>query len=689
MPKGGAAEKARLELALKNATDDARRLYVSHEKERKVMETADKAATDLEQFERIRERERLRGESQQYVEIESDLRYLRNIVLDEARKHERWAQVTSCNWLPEVDDEAQITAFLNTWREEQERGMGMMNEESTMHMRYSTVAGARPDDTVVHMDNLIVQRLDTAPSHAYRRRRLDDDLRMCVLSVQLAENIWRAADLALMRNDLKSAARHKAHLKLVYDTILLLLDRMTCVVGLNVDVFADPEDDFLLRTAPPSKESSTPYIKYGLWLRTNEKRLNTNANVIFQALGIFIEPKDSASVKLPRALGLMQNHSVTIRAMQLSFDPCSVNCNAEVCQEFIALDCVLVLESITLPERSKRVGDWTCRVESTNPPVVHRNDYPPKQTGTYTQLDELTMKVTFELPKTVAIRQSNLMIGKWNQQLKRWEHTSTATMTQESIRRFAFLTNDLTTLAVIQEKGFDVPYESWRINPVTDDEVMFYVQGRHRDDHHNERREVQILIRGDMCKLLGPEDAELNHLRGSWMPPPTLLRLLARAGYNFILTDKDGDALPHVLTKTRELEEKGYADIALFASRFAIASSRHNKAGEDRDMALFRMSRAIRSDDYDAGFEPNPADESKWHSMRYETGRCVLAQFREADDDALLSAVQGHETHLNMFMCLSAEFGEQQINSIAKESSPLLQQGVYKMLSLVRPFTWG
>merc|ERR1711991_694370 len=129
-------------------------------------------------------------------------------------------------------------------------------------------------------------------------------------------------------------------------------------------------------------------------------------------------------------------------------------------------------------------------------------------------------------------------------------------------------------------------------------------------------------------------------------------------------------------------------DIALFASRFAIASSRHNRAGEDKDMGLFRISKAIRSDDIDADFEPRPEDESKWHSVRYEATRCVLAQFREADEDAVLTAVEGHETHLNLYTCLAAEFGEEKVRSIAQDSSPLLQQGLYSLLSLARPFSW-
>jgi cancer susceptibility candidate protein 1 len=418
---------------------------------------------------------------------------------------------------------------------------------------------------------------------------------------------------------------------------------------------------------------------------------------MFQSIAVFIEPKDSSSVRLPRALGLTTNSLATVRAMQLTFDPCSVQCKPGEGQRFIALDCVLVLESLTLPERVKKTGEWGLRMELTTPPTIQRNEYPPvSKKGSDKpdlQPDELMMKVTFELPKTVAIRQNNLKIGKWNRTAKQWEHTAVATLTQESLRRFTFLTTDLTTLAVIQDKGHEVPYESWRITPIGDDEVLVHLLGRlHDDQHHTDTsaREVQIVVRDDMCKLVAPADAELGHLRGSWLPPPTLMRLLARAGYNFVLEDADGFTMPHVLTKSKPLEAKGYKDIALFASRFAVASSRHNKAGEDKDMALFRVSKKTRDpDDDETHFEPNPADEAQWHSVRYETSRCVLAQFREADDDAVLSAVEGHETHLNLYKCLAAELSEEEVNHIAKDSNALLQQGIFTLLSLVRPFSWG
>ena len=242
-------------------------------------------------------------------------------------------------------------------------------------------------------------------------------------------------------------------------------------------------------------------------------------------------------------------------------------------------------------------------------------------------------------------------------------------------------------MAIIQEKGFDVPFEQWQLFPLADDQVLFVLEGRRRGESSD--REIKILVCDHQCKLLFPEEKELSYLRETWLPPMTLLRLLARAGYNFILNDGDAQFMTGIQPKTAELEAKGYQDVANFCTRFAFASTRHNKLGENRNMTLFRVSRDIRALGSDEPFLRDVDDDTKWNSVRYERERCVLANFKDSDEDPDLSSVAKKVTHLNLHTLLQTEYGEGVVKDVTNNSNRLLQKAVLELLSATRPFTWG
>jgi cancer susceptibility candidate protein 1 len=707
--KKAAAEKAKLEAVLKAAGDDAKRLYVTHEKERRALEQHDKATADFEEFDRVRERQRLQAERADYAQVEAEISDARRTSTVEARKHERWSDIPQCSWLPDVNDEGQITAFLNQWVNEQEDALGMLNDDETVHLWYTplTTGLGRADEQPVRVDKLVMQRVDTAPLPGFRKKRLDDDLSMTVRVARLADHIALARDTALMRGEARSAAKHTQRLKVVYATVLQTLDRLCATVAHYSDTFYEGEvDDYLQRNVPYTEKNvpldknamalEPPVVRFGMWVQQSNAmrggRPSVPKEIGFTQIGVQMDGKDNVT-RLPTALELVQPHTA-IRALQLHFDPFSVLCKPDVPHEWVALDCILIIETLTAVERSERKDNstWSARVETTERPSLVKNPYP--RTKDMAATEELAMKIAFELPKTVVARSKQLAIGRWNPRENRWEQISSAVVAIEAIRKYHFLTRDLTALAVIQEKGFDVPYVNWRITPVASDEVVFHLQGYGGgSDASAERSEIQIVVRNDQCKLVGPDEPELAHIKGRWLSPPALLRLLARAGYNFVLNDVDAEtermAEKDFVVKTRDLEERGYSDIALFASTYAVASSRHNKAGEDPNMALFRLSKARRDPEAEEPFDPNPEDEGLWRSVRYEADRCVLAQFREADEDAVLSAVEGKLTHLNLYKCLEAEHGADEVKSQVNDVNHLLQQGLYKLLSLVRPFTWG
>lgn len=695
-----AQEAAKYEAAMKQAADDAQRLFRQHERERRAAEAVEKSKRDDELFQKTREQERLQQEKQQYEVASVELAHVKELALVERAKHEKWGRIMEVSWLPSVNSESEIQSFLQQWREDQSETKAVAPTDVKVDMR-CTVASH-----ILTVEQMRFIRDDTCLAATWRRKIADDSLEMCVKGFELTEALWKDADRAWVNRDAARLAFQRANLIAVYDQILASVDDVTCDVLQYLDVFIEQEEETVLKKVPKRH----PVMKYGLWAQNRvasaHKVAATVSSIRYPGIGVYIDPRDKQTIKLPRHLGIAKDN-VAIRVVQLSFDPFSVRSNPKVGQEYYALDCVIIVERMLYPERSKKVDNWSSRIEKGDSRVLKKLEYPPRTTDEKEQVkqDEYAVKITFQVPRSIAIRHRTPVIGKWNEQALRWDPCGTCTWDpdagdandekdvgddderEDPKRKASFLTSDLTTMAVIQEKGFDVPYEQWQLYPLNDDEVLFVIEGRRRGESSD--REIKILVRDNLCKLLAPEERELDHLRTNWLSPPTLLRLLARAGYNFLLQDADADFLHNVLPKTEALEKKGYYDISLFCTMHAFASTKHNKMGEDKDMGLFRFSKAQRAEDCEEPFYVDADTDDKWFSVRYQKERCVLANFKESDDDADLSSAPGEETHLNLYMLLQKKFDADMIAMRTQHANHLLQSAVCQLLSLTRPFTWG
>jgi cancer susceptibility candidate protein 1 len=674
MSKAKKAQEA-LEAAMKKASEDAQKLYKYHEKERRIAELQDRADRDAEIFDFTIEQERLALERTQFAAIQTEVEELRTLVFREHKKHVSWTNVVDASWLPSVFSECEINAFLSAWREEQ-----LENEfpvaETTVNMSIGQSAFATSIKDQMHLI-----RGDIRATKEQRQRRIDNDLELCKQAKLLTEELLKLRDASLMEGDKKMVSYVNTMLKAVYAQIMTTLDVIACNTLQYYDLVLDhPEDEMLVKQIP----KEVPMIKYGLWIKIKEAT-RSFTTLRFTDIGVSLDPRDSTVHKLPKALGLSKEN-VAMRVMQLSFDPYEVWLDNTVGQEFYALDCLLVVEPMIFADKPKRGGDWLYRSETNETHKLHKQEYPPK--ATEGKSEDPSLRVSFEVPENVVIRQKSLLIGKWNQIQHKWDPCGHCNFASDaSSRKTSFVTSDLTTMAVIQEKGFDVPFEQWQLFPLSDDQVLFVLEGRRRGEASD--REIKILVSDDKCKLLFPEEKELTYLRENWLPPATLLRYLSRAGYNLLLTDHDAEFTPGIRPKTKEMEAKGYQDLAHFCTRHAIASTRHNKLGENRDMALFRMSRDCRAEGSEEPLLRDVDDDSAWLPIRYERERCVISAFREADSEPNLSSADGKATHLNLVMLMGTEYSQDTVKSIVTEGNKLLQHAVLQLLHLTRPFTWG
>eukprot|EP00996_Jenningsia_fusiforme_P002729 NODE_354_length_2397_cov_50.243186_g329_i0.p1 GENE.NODE_354_length_2397_cov_50.243186_g329_i0~~NODE_354_length_2397_cov_50.243186_g329_i0.p1 ORF type:complete len:655 (+),score=145.10 NODE_354_length_2397_cov_50.243186_g329_i0:188-2152(+) len=619
----------------------AEHMFKVHEKERGNQEKGDRQKRHLEQVRAEREEERLAHESKEFARVWADYTLRIDLALKEFNKFQDWANIVNVSTLPSVNNEADINSFLSVWREGSWEDAG--NED--------------------------------------QKRDLDRDFVVIEQAVELIRLINIEIDKAKEARDApaytsKSKARvalHKQNMANLFQQIQNTLDRFTSNVMQYLDKYLDEGDDQPLTLCKESKS-----VKAGLWCGNKYPRVRS---VDFSSLAIVISPKDGAH--LPKQLNLMNN--VAVRVLQLSFDPMCIYEKDDVGLEYYSLGNVLIVETMSVPQPAKHVKDWVLRMETQLAHDVQRIPYPPPVSDFGAPPP---IRVSFQVPENIVVRHTAPVIGIWSQKHSCWLPDGTNDFTYDkTTRRATFLTQNLTRMAVIQEKGFDVPYEQWYMYPIDSESVMFVLEGRRRNEISD--RQVHILVRNNLCKVVKPEEPELSALRSEWYSPTTLLRLLSNSGYHFILRDCDADYTPDILPKTLVMENKGYSDIALFCTTFEFASSRHNKFGEDRNMTLFRASRQMRDEESTRPLQVDLEDDDRWFTIRYEKERCVLTQSRESDEHANLEEMPGCETHLNLYMMFSAQFSQDVVEAHIGPSDLLLHNAVRQLLCLVRPFTWG
>ncbi|ESS68749.1 putative chaperone protein DNAj [Trypanosoma cruzi] len=661
------------QVALNKVVEVADRLYKQHEQERVKTETVDQVSRRGALLDAALEKERLRIDKAEHEKIVKEMEEREQLAYRECEKHRIWSRVPHASRLPQVNSESSINTFLAVWRDE-EREYDKHTPLVTVINRRNSVGGG--------LQNYYFINGEFGVSPAARKKMVESELQQCFEAYELTEAIRLEADRSLTQLKMEDLTFFSKNIGNVCEQVLHSLDFITIHALLGYDVILEgPNSEFLTMSVPPTN----PVLKYGLWVKVKETT-RSFASMVFPNIAIRLDPKSSALPKLPKALGLSKEN-VAVRVIQLGFNPHEHH--GSIGREFYALNCVIKLDLLNFTERPKHVGDWLYRSETEEAHALHLVPYPPQVLES--NEEDLSLRVSFEAPNSIVMRHSSLLIGKWLEATKDWEpcsHTSASTdSTGIEGRRCVFATSEFATFAVLQEKGFDVPYEHWRLHPVSFDQVLMVLEGRRRGEGSD--REFRILIQDAQCKLLAPEDPELAHLRENWLEPATLIRLLSQTGFNFLLDDEDAKFLENIVPKTSALEEKAYADIAQFCLFYAIASSRHNKCGEDADLALFRVSKQSRALDNDERLEVQLDEDSDWHSVRYQTQCCAFAAIRESDEVPDLHILEGHESHFNLYTLLLYEKGEEVRLQAVHHTNFLLRRCVFQLLRLIRPLTWG
>lgn len=699
--------KSRKALALQEAVDQANSaaqlIYKQREQLRVKTDQIEKGNRENLYLDETVARARLKTERQHFRSLVVELKTEEQRAYATYAKHREWEGISVASRLPDVHNPADINAFLAIWRSRQAASDTYVPETTIIASSVAGEAGERKRLTFLRGE----QRLPPAK----RREEVREELLQCYDAYELAEKIKEAQDVALDAaavatastttasptaavNGLPSTARsgktaHRPNeaLEEVYAQLRSTFDFVAASVLRFYDEVIDSADgETLMRTVT----GDNPVIKFGMWVKTKEIA-RSFTSLAFPEIEIRLDPKQVTLPKLPKALGLSREN-IAVRAVQLAFDPFS--CYAKRRAQYYALDCTMKVDLLSFEERPRRNGEWLLRAETTESHKLHVEEYPPRTAEAHAE--DPALRISFEVPLSIVVRQPSLFIGKWNDETHEWEPCSRALLgasfgntahVAENPRRATFVTAEFAQFAVLHETVFDVLYESWSLKPFDGNRVLISLECRHRGDATD--REFRFLIEDARCRLLSPSDEALAALREGWWSPAVLLRKVKQAGFNFLVHDEEAAFLDNVVPKSRALEEKAYADMAQFCQYFTIASTHHNKYGEDPDMALFRVSKTwLRPEEEDETLDIRTAVDA-WHSVRYRKDDCALVVFTEADQTTDLHLINEAETHFNLYSLLAPVEGEEVLRGQLLSTNYLLRRCVTQFLHLVRPLSWG
>ncbi|GET92478.1 hypothetical protein, conserved [Leishmania tarentolae] len=680
-PKPKSKKALALQAAIDQSTKEAQKTYKQHEQLRTKADHAEKLQREYLLLDETVARERLKEEKKRYRAAVADLRTEEQSAFANYIKHDHWEHISEASRLPNVHSEADINDFLSSWKNGQ--AANDRYEPDTL------VIASRAQKSSWDAKLLFIRGEQRLPSPK-RRALMKEELLQCYDAYELAEKIKDDQDTY---NSIGSTAvSHKpmpyaSILEEVYLQLRATFDFVSTQILRFYDQMIDSADS---ETVMSTVSAANPVIKFGLWVKTQDVT-RSFTSLAFPDIEVRLDPRQNALPKLPKMLGLSKEN-IAVRAVQLAFDPysCYVSCRSQ----YYALDCTIKIDLLTFDERPRSNGEWLFRTETPESHRLHVEEYPPRTAET--RVEDPSLRISFEVPHSIVIRQPSLFIGRWNEETHEWEPCSGATLgasfgptarVPENPRRATFVASELAQFAVLHETVYDVVYESWSLKPFDGSRVLFTLEGRHRGDATD--REFRFLLEDAKCRLLCPEDDELAPLRTSSWSPAVLLRKLKQSGFNFLVRDEEACFLENVIPKNRSLEEKAYADMAQFSQYFTIASSRHNKYGEDADMALFRVSKHwLRPDQEDESFDI-PTTDDMWYSIRYRTEDCALACFTELDEKTNMNILDGAETHYNLYSLLMPMEGEEALRGQLLNTNYLLRRCVLEFLQLVRPLTWG
>ncbi|XP_044533419.1 dynein axonemal intermediate chain 7 [Gracilinanus agilis] len=360
---------------------------------------------------------------------------------------------------------------------------------------------------------------------------------------------------------------------------------------------------------------------------------------------------------------------------------------------FTPLGGIYHLNILQLPPQAKQIKGWTIvEVSPSLPPLPEQEEasldkkkklisgglqtfiYPPEHTDENPESENHHVPIEFVITinRNVVFFEKPMM-ARWDTEGKAWRTDGFISLFYDMAERsISFSLETVYPVTLIQDTHIHMPYESWELRPVGDDEVILNVTTTFTD--------IDIHIKESQCMLAAVEvgeDYELSHLLKKWMNISSLITAMKQTGLN-IFPSEYSSAYVAVKDKDPLVEMKTYRQMALLASSFSFCWSKWNQACGSQNVVL-KVGELLKKE---------YVEDDEWSIYMYNGERAQKLKINESSNEFSEDLEEHTELHSTLYHMIKDFASKEAIEKI-RDSNYLFVDAVCKLLLSVRVLTYS
>ncbi|XP_072097716.1 dynein axonemal intermediate chain 7 isoform X1 [Mobula birostris] len=234
--------------------------------------------------------------------------------------------------------------------------------------------------------------------------------------------------------------------------------------------------------------------------------------------------------------------------------------------------------------------------------------------------------------------------ARWDAKGVQWRTDGIHNVTFDpETKLISFKMDMFNTFTLIQGNYVNMPFQSWEIKPVGENEALLTVSAA--------LNVVEIQIK-DLCQLcpVSIED-NLSHIRGKWMTASSLIIAMINAGLN-IFPGNESEKYVKKTEKNKQQEQETYTQMALVTSAVAFRWSKWNLSCEQEEIVLQACENLT-------GETP---EEDNWSLYLVRPERSQKLKIKESSEEWTKEIAENTELYSNVYHMMKG-----QASDVAKE----------------------
>ncbi|XP_007503575.1 dynein axonemal intermediate chain 7 isoform X3 [Monodelphis domestica] len=360
---------------------------------------------------------------------------------------------------------------------------------------------------------------------------------------------------------------------------------------------------------------------------------------------------------------------------------------------FTPLGGIYHLNILQLPPQAKQIKGWTIvEVSPSLPPLPEQEEasldkkkklisgglqkfvYPPEHTDDNPESENHHKPIEFVITinRNVVFFEKPMM-ARWDTEGKAWRTDGFISLYYDMAERnISFSLETVYPVTLIQDNHIHMPYESWELRPVGDNEVILNVTTTFTD--------IDIHVKDSQCMLAAVEvgeNYELSHLLKKWMNISSLIIAMKQTGLNIFPSEYSG-AYVAVNDKDPLVEMKTYRQMALLASSFSFCWSKWNQACGPQNVIL-KVGELLKKE---------YVEDDEWSIYMYNGERAQKLKINESSNTFSGELEEHTELHSTLYHMIK-DFASKEAMEKIRNSNYLFVDAVCKLLLSVRVLTYS